>query len=113
MQAAVTYAAIANGGYLVTPHLGVKIVDAQGDLVRRLPYTQPHSLGISQETLGVVQNALHEAATTPSGTSYATFGDYPVQVAGKTGTAQVLGQSDYAWYAAMRRPTTPSTSWSS
>ncbi len=99
MQAAVTYAAIANGGYLVTPHVGVKIVDAQGDLVRRLPYTQPHSLGISQETIGVVQNALHLAATTPSGTSYATFGDYPVQVAGKTGTAQVLGQSDYAWYA--------------
>ena len=70
MQAAVTYAAIANGGYLVTPHVGVKIVDAQGKLVRRLPYTQPRSLGISQETIGVVQNALHEAATTPNGTSY-------------------------------------------
>jgi penicillin-binding protein 2 len=99
MQAAVTYAAIANGGYLVTPHLGVKIVDAQGKLVRRLPYTQPRSLGISQQTIGVVQNALHEAATTPNGTSYAVFGGYRVQVAGKTGTAQVAGQSDYAWYA--------------
>jgi penicillin-binding protein 2 len=99
MQAAVTYAAIANGGYLVTPHVGVKIVDAQGRLVRRLPYTAPRSLGISQQTIGVVQNALHLAATTPAGTSYGTFGHYPVQVAGKTGTAQVAGQSDYAWYA--------------
>ena len=26
------------------------------------------------------------------------FGNYPVQVAGKTGTAQVFGQGDYAWY---------------
>ena len=99
MQAAVTYAAIANGGYLVTPHVGVKIVDAQGKLVRRLPYTQPRSLGISQQTIGVVQNALHEAATTPNGTSYPVFGGYRVQVAGKTGTAQVAGQGDYAWYA--------------
>jgi penicillin-binding protein 2 len=98
LQAAVTYAAIANGGYLVNPHLGVKIVDSQGQLVRRLPYTQPRRLGISQQTIDVLQNALHEAATTPAGTSYKVFGNYPVQVAGKTGTAQVFGQGDYAWY---------------
>jgi penicillin-binding protein 2 len=98
MQAAVTYAAIANGGYLVTPHVGVRIVDSQGKLVRRLPYTQPRRLGISASTIATVQNALHEAATTPLGTSYKVFGNYPVQVAGKTGTAQVFGQGDYAWY---------------
>ena len=98
LQAAVAYAAIANGGKLVTPHLGVKIVDSQGKLVRRLPYTQPRSLGISASTIDTVQTALHEAATTPLGTSYKVFGNYPVQVAGKTGTAQVFGQGDYAWY---------------
>ena len=98
MQAAVAYAAIANGGYLVTPHLGDRIVDAQGKLVRRLPYSRPRRLGISQDTLSTVQNALHEAATTPNGTSYMTFGGYKIPVAGKTGTAQVLGQDDYAWY---------------
>jgi penicillin-binding protein 2 len=98
MQAAVTYAAIANGGYLVTPHLGVRIVNSQGKLVRRLPYRQPHRLGISASTIATVQNALHEAATTPAGTSYPVFGHYNVAVAGKTGTAQVAGQGDYAWY---------------
>jgi len=98
MQAAVAYAAIANGGYLVTPHLGVKVVNAQGQLVRRLPYRRPRRLGISQATLATVQNALHEAATTPNGTSYVTFGGYKIPVAGKTGTAQVLHQDDYAWY---------------
>lgn len=98
MQAAVVYAAIANGGYQVTPHLGAQILDSHGDLVRKVPYPKPRRLGISTETLGVVQNALHEGATTPTGTSYAVFGHYPVQVAGKTGTAQVFGQGDYAWY---------------
>ncbi len=98
MQAAVAYAAIANGGYLVTPHVGVKVVDSQGKLVRRLPYKQPRSLGISASTIATVQNALHEAATTSAGTSYHVFGNYKVAVAGKTGTAQVAGQGDYAWY---------------
>ena len=98
MQAAVAYAAIANGGYEVTPHLGARILDTHGALVRRVPYAKPRRLGISSETLGVIQNALHEGASTPNGTSYAVFGHYPVQVAGKTGTAQVFGQDDYAWY---------------
>ena len=98
MQAAVAYAAIANGGYLVTPHLGVRVVNSQGKLVRRLPYRQPRRLDISTSTIATVQNALHEAATTPAGTSYPVFGHYKVPVAGKTGTAQVAGQGDYAWY---------------
>ena len=98
MQAAVAYAAIANGGYEVTPHLGARILDTHGALVRRVPYAKPRRLGISSETLSVIQNALHEGASTPNGTSYAVFGHYPVQVAGKTGTAQVFGQDDYAWY---------------
>ena len=98
MQAAVIYAAIANGGDLVTPHVGIRVVDSQGKLVRRLPFKQPRRLGISASTIATVQNALHEAATTPAGTSYPVFGHYPVAVAGKTGTAQVAGQGDYAWY---------------
>jgi penicillin-binding protein 2 len=46
-----------------------------------------------------VRNALREAASTPAGTSYGTFGSYSVAVAGKTGTAQVAGKGDYSWYA--------------
>jgi penicillin-binding protein 2 len=34
-----------------------------------------------------------------TGTSSAVFAGYPVQVAGKTGTAEVFGSGDYAWYA--------------
>jgi penicillin-binding protein 2 len=99
LQVAVNYAAIANGGYLVTPHLGVKITAADGSLVERLPSPQPRSLGIAAGTISVVRNALRLAASTPQGTSYPVFGSYPIPVAGKTGTAQVAGKGDYAWYA--------------
>jgi penicillin-binding protein 2 len=99
LQMAVAYAAIANGGYVVTPHVGVKIVAQDGTLVRKLESTPPKKLNISPDDLAVVQQGLREAASSGIGTSTAVFGGYPIPVAGKTGTAQVFGKSDYAWYA--------------
>ena len=99
LQVAVCYAAIANGGYLVTPHLGLRVETSQGAQVQDLPYRAPRALGISPSYLALLRSALREAASTPAGTSYDVFGDYPVAVAGKTGTAQVAGKGDYSWYA--------------
>ena len=97
LQLATTYAAIANGGTMVQPHLGLKIVDAQGQLVRSLEPSTPRKVEIAQSTLDAVRAGLREAAT--NGTSAPTFAGYPIPVAGKTGTAQVFGKGDYAWYA--------------
>jgi penicillin-binding protein 2 len=99
LQVADCYAAIANGGYLVTPHLGLRIDSPQGRSLQDLPYRAPRPLGISPDYLAFLRDALREAASTPNGTSYAVFGNYPVAVAGKTGTAQVAGKGDYSWYA--------------
>jgi len=99
LQLAVTYAAIANGGSIVQPHLGMKIVDAQGKMVRDLQAAKPRRVDIAQSTLDVVRRGLYEAANSATGTSSAVFAGYPVQVAGKTGTAEVFGSDDYAWYA--------------
>jgi penicillin-binding protein 2 len=99
LQLAVTYAAIANGGYVVQPHIGKEIVDAQGKMVRDLRAAKPRKVDISQSTLDVVRRGLYEAANSATGTSAAVFAGYPVQVAGKTGTAEVFGSDDYAWYA--------------
>jgi penicillin-binding protein 2 len=98
LQMAVAYAAIANGGYVVTPHLGVKVVAADGSLVRRLDSPPPRKLDVSLADLQVVQQGLREAASSNIGTSAAVFAGYPIPVAGKTGTAQVFGKGDYAWY---------------
>jgi penicillin-binding protein 2 len=42
---------------------------------------------------------LHQAAQGPQGTSYGVFGGFPVEVAGKTGTAQRPPHADQSWYA--------------
>jgi penicillin-binding protein 2 len=46
----------------------------------------------------VILDGLHMAAQEPSGTSYSVFGNFPVPMAGKTGTAQRDGQNDQSWY---------------
>jgi len=99
LQLAVTYAAIANGGYIVQPHIGKEIRDPQGKVVRDLRAAKPRKVDISQSTLDVVRRGLYEAANSATGTSSAVFAGYPKQVAGKTGTAEVFGSDDYAWYA--------------
>ena len=99
LQVAVNYAAIANGGSLVTPHLGLRVDAPQGGVVQNLRFPAPRSLGIAPGNLAFLRNALRAAASTPAGTSYGVFGSYPVAVAGKTGTAQVAGKGAYSWYA--------------
>jgi penicillin-binding protein 2 len=100
LQMAVALAAVANGGYVVQPHLGLKIVDPQGKLVRMIEPAAPKKLDVPASYLATIRNALHLAATSMamSGTSASVFGNYPIPVAGKTGTAQVFGKDDYAWY---------------
>jgi penicillin-binding protein 2 len=102
LQLAVTYAAVANGGKVVTPHLGREVVDAAGQTVRELAPGAPRKIDISRTTLDVVRRGLSEAAHI--GTSGPVFNGYKVDVSGKTGTAEVWDDTskhyvDYAWYA--------------
>lgn len=99
LQMAVSYAAIANGGSIVTPHVGLRVVDAAGQTVQDLRAPEKRSSGASQQSVKVVEQALRQAASSAVGTSVGVFGGYPVSVCGKTGTAEVFGKDDYAWYA--------------
>ncbi len=104
LQLAVTYAAVANGGKIVTPHLGLKVVDPTGQTVRDLEPTTTRKVDVSQTTLDVVRQGLYQAAHNPAGTSAPIFYSYKVAVAGKTGTAEVWDDTvkhyvNYAWYA--------------
>jgi penicillin-binding protein 2 len=104
LQLAVTYAAIANGGKIVTPHLGLKITDSTGKTIRDLEPAASKKVDIAPSTLDLVRRGLYDAAHAPTGTSAAVFAGYAKPVAGKTGTAEVYdatrgGYVDYAWYA--------------
>jgi penicillin-binding protein 2 len=100
LQLARAYAALANGGKLVRPHLGGKIVDVQGKTVERIKPPPASHLRISDETRNVILGGLERAAMEPGGTSYSVMGGFPFPVAGKTGTAERgPGREDQSWYS--------------
>ena len=100
MQLAVTYAAIANDGRVVTPHVGLRVEDqVTGVELANLQPEEFTQLDVSLDTLEVIQDGL-VGATEPGTTVGDTFVGFSPQVAGKTGTAQVTGKTDYAWYVA-------------
>ena len=99
LQLAVAYATIANGGTVVTPHLGLDVQDPQGIVQRAFnPPAQRH-IPINPVYLDTIRAGLRAAASQPGGTSAEVFQNFPEQVYGKTGTAQYTNQQDYAWYA--------------
>jgi penicillin-binding protein 2 len=98
LQLARAYAALANGGTLVRPHVGGRIVNVHGRTVKAIKPPPQRHLQISDETRNVILGGMHRAADEPGGTSYAVMGSFPIPVAGKTGTAQREGQQDQSWY---------------
>ena len=88
------YAMVANGGTLVTPHLGVDVEQpadrAKGapTVLRRLMPPHPQRTGVDPEALSVVQQGLLLATHGVNGTATSVFGNFPVDIAGKTGTAE-------------------------
>jgi penicillin-binding protein 2 len=101
LQLAVAYAALANGGRIVTPHVGEDIQSANGTILQRIDPGTRRRLAIDPAYLQTILTGLREAAST--GTSGDVMGDFPEPVYGKTGTAQYLtattAETDYAWYA--------------
>jgi penicillin-binding protein 2 len=100
LQLARAYAALANGGNLVKPHLGGKIIGVNGKTVERIKPPPQRHLRISDETRSVILDGLRRAAMEPGGTSYSVMGGFPFPVAGKTGTAERgPGREDQSWYS--------------
>ncbi|MGK2877326.1 MAG: penicillin-binding protein 2 [Solirubrobacterales bacterium] len=102
LQMALAYAALGNGGYVVTPHLGKGIDDAQGEAVQTIDQPTRRKLDFNSTNVNAILDGLHAAAQEPGGTSYPVFNDFPVKIAGKTGTAEAgAGKEDQSWYLAL------------
>ena len=84
LQIARVYAAIANGGKLVTPHLN------------RKNFIEPEEIGITPEKLAIVQKGLEYVVSRGTGSRAGRFG---ITIAGKTGTAQNSHGPDHALFA--------------
>lgn len=98
LQMAVAYAALGNGGKIVTPHVGLEIQDAAGRVLKEFDPPIRRKVHIDPAYRSAILEGLHEAAQTPGGTSDPVFGSFPIPVAGKTGTAERPGHADQSWY---------------
>ncbi|HRV65352.1 MAG TPA: penicillin-binding transpeptidase domain-containing protein [Candidatus Nanopelagicales bacterium] len=95
LQLATAYAAIANGGTRVTPHLATGFEN--GTTIDPAPRG---TVSARPATLAYVRRAL--ATTTVTGTASGAFLGFPLDqypVAAKTGTAEVAGKQSTSWFA--------------
>jgi penicillin-binding protein 2 len=104
LQMARFYALIANGGKLVTPYF-LKQVE-QGDprspvILRAHAPVTPRPAAVDDGALYAVQQGLYNATHESYGTSAGVFGGFPVDIAGKTGTAEKIVDGvlrDQSWW---------------
>jgi penicillin-binding protein 2 len=90
------YAAIQNGGTLVTPHVGMSVQDQNGNVVEDLTPAPAGSLGVSQATLENTIQGLR-MVTGPGGTAENIFKDSPLKVVAKSGTGETSGKDYINW----------------
>ncbi len=92
MQIARAYAVIANGGYLVTPHLS-KLGK------QNLSFRQPTKVDIDPKHLQVIRDGLSKVVQSGTGVSINYGSNNFPPISGKTGTAEdALGGPDHAWF---------------
>jgi penicillin-binding protein 2 len=101
LQMAVAYATIANGGTVPRPHVAMQVEDPAGRVLREFEPRPARSIKIDPGWRETILAGLHDAAQSPSGTSYGVFGGFPVPVAGKTGTAERPPYEDQSWYVVL------------
>jgi penicillin-binding protein 2 len=115
LQVARLLAAVANGGYLVTPHLVADLALPESKAGRLdadaadvavgaedpLHISPPQAIpGLHEETLAAIREGLVRVVADPRGTGHGTIAMDSVAIAGKTGTAQTgTDQADHAWFA--------------
>jgi penicillin-binding protein 2 len=112
LQVLSAYAAIANNGVLMQPHIVSEVTDADGNVVQRFTPKTARTLPISPENLAVVKQGLDAVVNSDRGTGKNARVD-GVHIAGKTGTAEycddmalkngecyVGHQPTHAWFAA-------------
>ncbi len=93
LQMARFYAMIANGGKLVTPYV-VSGVEQPGTnrqqpvTLKQFPPTPPRDAGVDPAALQAVRDGLWAATHSTNGTSSGVFGNFPISISGKTGTAE-------------------------
>jgi penicillin-binding protein 2 len=95
LQMAVAYSTLANGGTVVRPHVAGAVIRGGSTQVLHVKPVRHVKL----TDVWAIRQGLYDAAHSPGGTSASLFANFPVAVAGKTGTAEAPPFDDHSWYA--------------
>jgi penicillin-binding protein 2 len=109
LQLALAYAALANGGTLYQPQLVRAVETSNGTVVQEFTPRVRRQVDINPQNLKIVQKALEAGVTAEGGTALLAYNssglrEMGIDVAGKTGTAQVTHHHDQSlddeksWY---------------
>jgi penicillin-binding protein 2 len=101
LQMAIAYAALGNGGKIVTPHVGKEVEDSAGRVLKEFEPKVRRKVHIDPGYRNAILEGLHLAAQEGDGTGAGVFGGFPIPIAGKTGTAERPGHADQSWFAAL------------
>ncbi|MBN2884132.1 MAG: penicillin-binding protein 2, partial [Clostridia bacterium] len=91
IEMAVYAAALANGGKRLVPYIVDEITDESGSIIYKAE-TRYEQIEWSEETKRVISEGM--SSVTLDGTASKVFDDYPIAVAGKTGTAETGREAD-------------------
>lgn len=98
LQIASAFAAIANGGTVYQPRVAHEVVRSDGSRDPVEPEVLS-TLPTSPADLAYLEGGLVGVTSGPGGTAAGVFGDFPIRIAGKTGTAELKPKQPFAWFA--------------
>ncbi len=99
IQLANYVATIANGGTLYQPHLLKYVKDSEtGDVIKEQKPVVKSEIKLKPETVDVIKKGMRRVAD--EGTASSVFSDFFIEVAGKTGTAEVSRGSNNGIFVA-------------
>ncbi|WP_418870726.1 penicillin-binding protein 2 [Selenomonas bovis] len=98
LQAAMVMGEIAADGKRYKPHLVSRIQTQDGDVIKEFQPELLSELQVPANVIKLVQEGLHDV--TKFGTAASTFRGFPVDIAGKTGTAENSQGRDHGWFVA-------------
>lgn len=100
LQLITMISSIANNGTLYQPQLVDKIINAEGEIELDIKPEVKENLPFEQKTYDILKKGMIEVTGKSYGTAFKYFKDFPITVAGKTGTAQTsITGANHGWFA--------------
>lgn len=101
LQMAMVYATVANKGIQYQPHLVMGIKDQHQGAELEETVKNWKDLELDENYMDIIEDGLSMVVKS-GGTAWYAFRNFPldeIPLAGKSGTAEVFGKQDYAWFA--------------